>query len=186
MKRRRNQLPLSPNDRHLACRLPGRLDSDLHVLSERRQEFHQPPNREIAGAVAHQRGHVRLLDAQNLAGMRLGEAARLDDLVDLQRQLALSNSCSGFGRSRSAKKLPLPTSARALAFLGMLVPPVSVKPLRFGEATSDQLHIRLRRGDPMFGLLQKHVQDIYRLRKIRGIDGPESIAAMALERGRDA
>jgi hypothetical protein len=76
-------------DLHLASRLSRRLDRDLHVLSERGQEFHQPSDREIAGAVAHQQGDVRLLDAEDGAGLRLRQPARFDDFIDLQRQPCL-------------------------------------------------------------------------------------------------
>src|SRR5215510_2433449 len=79
----------SRHHRHLPGCLPCRLHRDLHVLPERSQELDQPPNGEIAGAVAHQRGHMRLLDTENLASLRLGKAARLEDLVDLQRQAGL-------------------------------------------------------------------------------------------------
>src|SRR5262249_26752131 len=75
--------------RHFSGRLPRRLHCDLHVLPERSQELDQPPDGEIASTVAHQRRHVRLLDAESLAGLHLGQAARLDDPVDLQRQTSL-------------------------------------------------------------------------------------------------
>src|ERR1019366_4798893 len=56
--------------------LPRRLHRDLHVLTERDQKLEQPPDREIAGAVAHQRRDMRLLDAEHGAGLRLRHPAR--------------------------------------------------------------------------------------------------------------
>jgi hypothetical protein len=56
-------------------RLPCRLHRDLHVLSQSGEELDQTRDREIAGAVAHQRGDVRLLDAEDCAGLRLGKQA---------------------------------------------------------------------------------------------------------------
>jgi len=48
------------------------------------RKFDQPADREVACAIAHQRGDVRLLDPEQLSGLRLRQAALLDDLVDLQ------------------------------------------------------------------------------------------------------
>jgi hypothetical protein len=56
---------------HFAVLLPGGPDGDLHVLAEGRQKFHEPASRETAGAVTHEQGHVRLLDAERLGGSRL-------------------------------------------------------------------------------------------------------------------
>src|SRR5580704_8372056 len=76
-------------DRHLTLRLARRLHRDLDILSERGQEFHQPSNREIPGAIAHQCGDVRLLDAEDFARLRLSQVTRLHNLVDLQCQAGL-------------------------------------------------------------------------------------------------
>lgn len=82
-------------------RLAGRADGNLDVLAQIGQELHQTLDREHPRAVAHQRGDVRLLDAEDRAGLRLGEAARPDERVDLQRQA----------------RLPLPSSKRIRSFL---------------------------------------------------------------------
>ena len=52
---------------------------------------------------------IRLLDAENHPGVRLGQAARSDEPIDLQHQRCLkSNSpSSGSGNPRSANTLPL-------------------------------------------------------------------------------
>src|SRR5262249_18046925 len=78
--------------------------------------------------------------------------------------------------------LPLLACARTLvfAFLRILVLPFSVTSLSLGKTPSDQLHIWLRRRDPVLGLLLKHVQNVDRVREISGIDGPEGIASVAL------
>ena len=65
--------------------LARRADSDFHVLAEVRQKLHQALDRKHPRAIPHQRGDVRLLDAEDLAGLGLGQTARLDELVDLQR-----------------------------------------------------------------------------------------------------
>ena len=61
----------SPHHLHLPHPLPRRLHRNPHVLPEAVEEFEQPPDREIAGAVAHQRRDVRLLDAEHGARLRL-------------------------------------------------------------------------------------------------------------------
>src|SRR5713101_9655742 len=79
----------SHDDRHRTLRLARRLDGDLHVLPKRGEKFDEAADGKITGAVAHQRGYMRLLDAENLSSLRLGEAALTDDLVDLQCQASL-------------------------------------------------------------------------------------------------
>src|SRR5271170_1473180 len=81
--------------RHFALRLPRRLHRNLHVLSERGEKLHQAADRELSGTVAHQRRDVGLPDAEDFAGLRLRQAALLDDLVDLQRQAGLEQLLLG-------------------------------------------------------------------------------------------
>src|ERR1019366_4489024 len=52
------RLPSPHHHFHLPYRLPRRLHRDPHVLPERGEKLHQPPDREIAGAVAHQRSSL--------------------------------------------------------------------------------------------------------------------------------
>ena len=80
-----------------------RPDRDFHILVQRRQEFYQPGDGEIARAVAHQSGHVGLLDAEDLSGLGLAQAALLDDLVDLQRQASLEKLLLRIGQSKIGK-----------------------------------------------------------------------------------
>ena len=88
-------------------RLPRALDADLHVVAERGQEIHQAFHREISRPIAHEQRHVRLLDAENLTGLRLRQMACLDDAVDLQRQAGFEQFLFGMGRPKSAKTFPL-------------------------------------------------------------------------------
>jgi hypothetical protein len=57
---------------------------DFHVLPERGEEVHEAFDGKSPGAVAHQCGDMRLLDAENLSGFCLLEAAPLDEAVDLK------------------------------------------------------------------------------------------------------
>ena len=69
--------------------LPRGPDDNLHILSERGEEVHEALDGKGSGAVAHQCGNVRLLDAENLSRFRLLEAALLDEAVDLQSEFGL-------------------------------------------------------------------------------------------------
>lgn len=60
---------------------------DFDILAERREEAQQALHREGSGLPAHQRRYMGLLNAQDLAGRRLGEAAVLDQPVDSQGEL---------------------------------------------------------------------------------------------------
>jgi hypothetical protein len=57
------------------------------------------PTEKIAGAVAHQRRDVRLLDAEDFARLRLRQAARLHDPVDLQREPRLEQFLFRIGQT---------------------------------------------------------------------------------------
>src|ERR1700682_826824 len=89
--------------RHLPLRLARRLHCDLDVLAERGQKLDQPADGEIFGAVAYQRRDMRLFDAEELGHLRLGQAARLDDLVDLQREPGLQKLLLGIGQTETGK-----------------------------------------------------------------------------------
>jgi hypothetical protein len=67
---RRARLP--HNDRHRPLLFASRLHRDLDVLPERSEKLDQAADGEIARAVAHQRGDVGLLDAEDFAGLCLG------------------------------------------------------------------------------------------------------------------
>jgi hypothetical protein len=53
-----------------------------------------------AGPITHQQGHLRLPDAEDCAGLRLGDLTRLDDAVDLQRQTRLEQFLFRVGKTR--------------------------------------------------------------------------------------
>jgi hypothetical protein len=74
---------LPRNDRHRPLLLARRLHRDLDVLPGGSEKLDQAADGEIARAVAHQRGDVGLLDAEDFAGLCLGQPSSLDDLVNL-------------------------------------------------------------------------------------------------------
>src|ERR1035437_10090561 len=76
-------------DGHGAVFLARGPDRDFNVLAEGGQEGHQALDGEIAGTVAHEQGYLRLGDADDVPGLRLGELARLDNVVYLQGQSRL-------------------------------------------------------------------------------------------------
>ena len=57
--------------------LARRRRGNLNVLAESRQEVDEPADGEIASAVAVQGGDVRLLNAEDLRGLDLGQATVL-------------------------------------------------------------------------------------------------------------
>ena len=56
-------------------------------MAEGGKKIHQALDGETAGGVAHQRGDVRLLDAEDFAGLGLRQVALLDEAVNLEREL---------------------------------------------------------------------------------------------------
>jgi hypothetical protein len=52
------------NERHSAVAPARGTDRNLHVLSERDEEFHEALDGESAGAISHQGGKVRLPNAE--------------------------------------------------------------------------------------------------------------------------
>jgi hypothetical protein len=80
----------------------------LDVLAKLGQELHQALDREQPRPVAHQTRDVRLLDAEDLAGHGLREAARLDDPVDLQRQARPEQLLLRVGQGEVGEYVPAP------------------------------------------------------------------------------
>jgi hypothetical protein len=111
------------DNRNLPVPLAYRAHGDLDVLAQLGQELHEALGRKDPRPVAHQGRDVRLLDAEDLAGLGLGQPTILDQLVDLQREARLQQLLFGMGRSRSANTLPLPFSARILLFFFLMVGP---------------------------------------------------------------
>lgn len=50
----------------------GGADGDLDVLAEGGEELHEAADAEVAGAVAHEQGDLRLLDAEDFGDFGLG------------------------------------------------------------------------------------------------------------------
>lgn len=63
------------------------LDGDLDVLAQGGEKVHEALDGKGASPVAHQGGDVRLLDAEDLAGFGLLEAAAFNETINLQGQL---------------------------------------------------------------------------------------------------
>src|SRR6266850_5353395 len=70
-------------------------DADLDVLAESGEEVHEALDREAIEAVAHQVGHVRLPDAEQLCGPVLREPAFAEDAVHLHGELHLEAALPG-------------------------------------------------------------------------------------------
>jgi hypothetical protein len=62
---------------------------DLHVPPKHCEKVYGAFDGKGVSAVAGQRRDVRLLDAENLSGLRRLEAASLDEAVDLRGELGL-------------------------------------------------------------------------------------------------
>src|SRR5580700_11535236 len=94
-------------------------------------------------------------------------------------RLAFTNSCSGFGRPRSANTLPAPSVARGLAFFALIsILPFSVIALCIRQSLPDEIKVAFRRGRAGLGLLLEGVQHIDGIPKSHSIDGPPCIAGM--------
>ena len=94
------------DDRHCAVFLARGPYGNLHVLPERGEKIHEPFDREGAGAVAHQRGHVGLLDAEDLSGFRLGKAALVDEPINLQCQPGFQEFLFWMGKAEVGEDIP--------------------------------------------------------------------------------
>src|ERR1035437_75519 len=101
----RHSLPSPQCDGHLAVLLARRSDRDFHILSERRQKFHETPHGEAPGTVAHEQRNVRLLDAQRPASFGLRHSALLDDAVQLECQFCLRKRLCGIGQATTGEHL---------------------------------------------------------------------------------
>src|ERR1700730_12843423 len=94
---------------------------------------------------------------------------------------ALRSSCSGFGRPRSAKILPLLACVRAFALVRIIVPRSLVIALCLGKSSPYQAQIYPWRRDALFRFLLKDVQVINRMRKMGGGDSAESLRSVPLD-----
>ncbi len=61
-------------------------DRNLHVLPKGGEKIHKTLDGEGAGSVMHQGGHAGPLNAEDVPGLRLGEAALLDEAVNPERE----------------------------------------------------------------------------------------------------
>ena len=79
---------------------------DLHVLPKGGKKVHETLDGEGAGAVSHQCRDVGLLEAENLPGLGLGEAALLDDPVNLQRESRFQELLFRMGKAEVGEDIP--------------------------------------------------------------------------------
>jgi hypothetical protein len=93
------------NEGDFALFFASGLHGDLDVLAEGGEEVHEALDGKGAGAVAHQGGNVRLLDAEDLAGIGLLEAALFDEAVNLQRKLGFQEFLFGMGEAEVGKNV---------------------------------------------------------------------------------
>src|SRR5258708_16640255 len=90
----------SNHDRHLAVFFVRWRDSDLNVLAESGQEVKQAAHGKVAGPISRQRRHMWLRNTKNFPSFCLGEAALLDDVIDLQSQARLHQFLVGVGQPK--------------------------------------------------------------------------------------
>lgn len=94
------------DNRKRAVFLAGGPNSDFDVLTQSRKKFHEASNREVASAVPHQQGDLRLLHAENFGDLHLPHAAVLEDRIDLQRELRLEQLLLGIGKTKVCEDVP--------------------------------------------------------------------------------
>src|SRR5580658_2466490 len=95
----------SDRQRHFAMFLPRRPDGYLYVLTEGCKEFHETPHRKTACSVAHEQGHVGLLDAERFSGLRLRKLAFADDSINLKRQPRFHHFLLGIWQTNVCKHI---------------------------------------------------------------------------------
>src|SRR5439155_26675135 len=81
-------------------------DGDLHVLPQGGEKVQEALDGEGARAVAHQGGDVRLLDAEELSRFSLGQAARFDEAVNVQRQPGFQEFLCWLGQAEVGEDVP--------------------------------------------------------------------------------
>ena len=90
---------------NFAVFLASGLHGDAHVLAEGGEKVHKTFDGKGAGAVAHQDGNMRLLDAEDLASFCLLEATFFDEAINLQRELGLQEFLLGMGETEVGKNI---------------------------------------------------------------------------------
>src|SRR5690242_788962 len=97
--------PFLDDDRHSSRpttrrRWPYR---DLHVLPKCRQKVHQAPHRHRNRLAAHQRGYLRLGGTQEPPSLSLGDAAPLQQAINLYGQLSFEQLLLGVSETKIGK-----------------------------------------------------------------------------------
>jgi hypothetical protein len=78
-------------------RFTGGPNDDVDLAAEGGEEAHQPLDREVAEMPPQHAGHVGLADAHELGGMRLGQGAGADPVMDAAHELGLEQVGVGVG-----------------------------------------------------------------------------------------
>jgi len=101
----------SGNHGHFAVWLARGPDGDLYILPKGSEKVHEALDGKGTRAVAHQGRDVRLLDAQDLSGFGLceaasfPEAAALHQAVNLQRELGFQKLLFWMGKAQVSKNI---------------------------------------------------------------------------------
>src|SRR5436309_1990054 len=90
----------------LALFLAGGPDDDLNVLAKSGEKVHKAFDGKGTCAIAHQGRDVRLLDAENLPGFGLLEAAFFYEAVNLQGQPGFQELLFGVRETEISKDIP--------------------------------------------------------------------------------
>jgi hypothetical protein len=97
--------PQLRDEGHFAVFFASGLYGNLDVLAESGEKVHEALDGEGTGAVAHQSRDVRLLDAEDLAGFGLLEAAFFDEAVNPQRERGFQELLLGVGKTEVGKNI---------------------------------------------------------------------------------
>src|SRR3981189_3992576 len=90
---------------NFAVFLASGFHGDLDVLAEGGEKVHETFDGKGTGAVAHQDGNMRLLDAEDLASFCLLEATLSNEAINLERKLGLQEFLLGMGEPEVAKNI---------------------------------------------------------------------------------
>ena len=85
--------------------LAGGPDDDLNVLAKSGEKVHEAFDGKGTGTIAHQGRDVRLLNAENLPGFGLLEAAFFNEAVNLQRQSGFQELLFGVRETEISKDI---------------------------------------------------------------------------------
>jgi len=97
----------------------GGADGDLDVLAEGGEELHEAADAEVSGTIAHEEGDLGLLDAEDFGDFDLGQAAVLEDGIDLQGELGFEELLFGIGEAEIGEDVAAALGDASDALLGL-------------------------------------------------------------------